>query len=60
MTAVGPSICTTPRSRFVYLPENVGDVKARPETAIHSDFEVALLPGAVIARVNVVVVGEDP
>ena len=39
---------------------NVGYVKARPETAMHSDFEVALLPGAVVARVNVVVVGEDP
>jgi hypothetical protein len=39
---------------------NVGYVKAQPETAMHSDFEVALLPGAVVARVNVVVVGEDP
>lgn len=39
---------------------NVGYVKARPETTMHSDCEVALLPGAVVARVNVVVVGEDP
>jgi hypothetical protein len=26
----------------------------------HSDLEVALLPGAVVARMDVVVVGEDP
>ena len=26
----------------------------------HSDLEVALLPGAVVARMYVVVVGEDP